>query len=196
MIIVSEISKDISKADLGLYLNIQGLQKRKEGNRGMEKGNGYHKAVLAEWLGGFPWSVFHTGTFDGSGSRTECAATKDSFTAKRRFLRFRNEVEKKLKLNHGVDYAMACEPHKSGLIHVHALMNFRGIGENFDRRMTEHMWKIWFDLYGRNTVVAYEKEKGAEYYMTKYTTKGIGDRGDWDIEIRPVNQSRLIECAV
>lgn len=35
------------------------------------------------------------------------------------------------------------------------------------------LWKDWFDRFGRNTISVYQKDKGAEHYLTKYITKDI-----------------------
>jgi hypothetical protein len=48
------------------------------------------------------------------------------------------------------------------------------------------IWEIWFKLYGRARVEAYDPEKSATYYVTKYVVKDICD---WAINIRPDNRS-------
>jgi hypothetical protein len=47
-------------------------------------------------------------------------------------------------------------------------MTYRQIGES------------WRGLFGREKVETYEKDKGANFYLTKYVTK---DLCDWDLKI-------------
>jgi hypothetical protein len=70
---------------------------------------------------------------------------------------------------------MAVEWFKSGdFTHIHALLNgleglsYRQIGET------------WRNRFGREKVEGYQKDLGANYYLTKYVTK---DLCDWDLRI-------------
>jgi len=40
--------------------------------------------------------------------------------------------------------------------------------------------RSWRDKFGRNLILPFEKGKGAEHYITKYTTKELAE---WDLRI-------------
>lgn len=56
-----------------------------------------------------------------------------------------------------------------GVPHWHLLIG--GVAEV--RR--DEMWQWWFNKYGINRILPYEREKGARFYLCKYVTKELGD---------------------
>jgi hypothetical protein len=54
-------------------------------------------------------------------------------------------------------------------VHVHGLVK---CNEGLKPPASE-LWNNWFKKWGRNTISIYQKDKGAEHYLTKYITKDI-----------------------
>jgi len=132
---------------------------------------------LAAWINKFDWQFFVTGTFKPELSYKNTINTKGAF---HRWLRVLGVDYGK----HDIQYFMAVERFKSGdFTHIHALVNgldgltYRQIGES------------WRTLYGMEKVVAYDKRRGAGFYLTKYVTK---DLCDWDLRLNKSKNSKLI----
>ena len=157
------------------------------------------KAELAARLDLLPWDMWMTGSFRGEhptltyrqqekghpdsavlyqGNMVKVFfpdQTKSVFTAKRRYKRFLSDL-KYLGIKSGVDFFLAIEPHKTGYLHIHSLIN--GVG---DLDPVRDIAPLWFTRFGRVEVERFDRERGAISYLTKYVTKDIYD---WDIEIR------------
>lgn len=126
------------------------------------------RVQLCEFLNMRHWDKFVTITF-----RPELQ-TKDMFTASRRFKRFLERL-KALGVTKGTDFFVAFERHQTGFLHIHCLLN--GVSCVYD----SDMWQLLFDMYGRARVEIFQRELGAEHYLTKYVTKEIHG---WDMEFR------------
>jgi hypothetical protein len=157
------------------------------------------KAYLAERLDLLPWDIWMTGSFrpehptltyrEQESGHAESKVlyqgkmvkifypgqTKSIFTVKRRYKRFLSDL-KYLGVKSGVDYFLATEPHKTGELHIHSLIN--GV-DGLDP--VRDVAPLWFKRFGRVEVERFDRELGAINYLTKYITKDIYD---WDIEIR------------
>jgi hypothetical protein len=133
--------------------------------------------TYSTWLNRFPWEVFHTGTFKGHPESLK-GGYLDAINVKRKFeVTYMNQLnkilyaKKELKRGEGVAYYMVVEPHKTGLLHEHALMlGLRGMSE-------KDVESIWFEAldFGYCRGEKYNPIDGAAYYLTKYVTKGIYD---------------------
>jgi hypothetical protein len=64
----------------------------------------------------------------------------------------------------GVTWARGTEDQKRGAIHFHAIIG--NIPDRVDRMKYK---EVWFDMAGISRIYAYEKQRGAEYYMSKST---------------------------
>lgn len=136
-----------------------------------------YREQVGDWLSKFNWDWWATFTF-----RYGCSP----YSAKRAFKRFFMPSaaylcpgQKVLKPDKpdapDIDYFYASEWHGDHHgVHIHALMgNCYGI-----RRLTTI--DNWHKRYGRARVFAYDKRKGARYYLCKYILKSVAD---WDISI-------------
>lgn len=56
-----------------------------------------------------------------------------------------------------------------GRTHIHCLLDFK------TPIMAQAVWQWWFDRYGRAHVDAFDQEKGATHYVSKYVTKEAAD---------------------
>jgi hypothetical protein len=123
---------------------------------------------LADWVNQFDWQIWFTGTFKPDKSY------RDTIKAKRAYERWIRTINKQYGL-YNIEYFLAVERFKFGdFIHCHSLIN--GLG-GLTYRMIGESWRA---LYGREKVEGYEKDKGANFYLTKYVTK---DLCDWDLHI-------------
>jgi len=66
---------------------------------------------------------------------------------------------------------VACREYQRdrGVPHYHALIG--GVGHL--RR--DEAWRWWFDRYGINRILPYDRSLGAGFYLCKYVTKELGD---------------------
>lgn len=119
-------------------------------------------------MGGYDWEYWFTGTFKPQKSY------KDTINTKKAFNRFLEKLSEENELQN-ITYFMAVERFKNGdYTHVHALLS--GLN-NLPYRTIGGTWR---SLYGREKVEGYQKDKGANYYLTKYVTKELCD---WDLKI-------------
>ena len=127
------------------------------------------RKVWAEWVDQYDWQFWFTGTFPPD------KPYRDTIKTKRAFERYIKNLSDKFGKKH-IEYFMAVERFKHGdFTHVHALMN------GLDGLSYQQIGETWRDLYsGREKVEGYIKDKGANYYLTKYVTK---DLCDWDLHI-------------
>lgn len=123
---------------------------------------------MAQWIGSRDWSIWITGTFRPAQKLT------DTINTKNRFINFVELLSKNYD-RHNIEYFLAVERFKTGYFtHVHAVLGgvdgipYRDIGTD------------WRSLYGREQVERYQKNKGADYYLTKYITKELCD---WDFHM-------------
>ena len=124
---------------------------------------------LADWVDQFDWQFWFTGTFLPDRSYRDTIKTKRAFE---RFIKY-------LRVNFGkeyIEYFMAVERFKHGdFTHVHALMN------GLDGLTYRQIGEAWRDCgNGREKVEGYIKDKGANFYLTKYVCKSICD---WDLHV-------------
>lgn len=133
------------------------------------------RASMGEWLSMYDWCSFGTLTF-----RPEYG-TKDGFTAIARFERFVKDVNKRFRCN--IKYAVFVEKFDlSDEVHLHFL--WLGLPgdylKGFENDAYKDVFKMWFDQWGRCKIIKYIRDRGAEYYLTKYITKGFSN---WRIKI-------------
>lgn len=133
---------------------------------------------LAEWVDQFDWQFYFTGTFP------EDKSYRDTIKTKRAFEHYIEDLRVNFGKKH-IEYFMAVERFKhGGFTHVHALLNgcsgltYRQIGET---------WRARFK--GREKVESYIKDKGANFYLTKYVCKSVCD---WDLHIDKRKSHALI----
>jgi len=131
---------------------------------------------MAKWLEQFGWEMWCTGTFKPDQSYIDTIKTKNAF------YRFINDLTRKYNKT-DIEYMLAIERFKSGdFTHCHFLING---GEGLTYRQ---VGETWFDRYGRVKIEGYQKDKGANYYLTKYITK---DLCDWDLRINANKSHKL-----
>jgi len=120
------------------------------------------KRIRDSWvkfLSQYPWEWFVTLTFP-------------QFISLRRANRFWNRWLRKMekKLNSAPGYFRVTEYQQRGVVHFHALM----FGVKSLRRLTcMDRWTAISGGYAR--IRPYEKNRGAEFYLTKYLHKGLQD---------------------
>ena len=132
---------------------------------------------MGRWLSGYKWDCFATLTFD------PLNPLKDTISAKKRFRQWINhELRKDGRV---VQFALGVERFRmSDFLHLHALIN--GVG---DFKFSE-MGMAWRKRnVGYTTIRKYDPEKGASWYVSKYTT---GGNCDWDFDFRGFPQAALI----
>jgi len=124
---------------------------------------------MADWVGKYDWQFWFTGTFPEERSYRDTIKTKKAFT------RFVGDLRKNYGKN-DIEYFMAVERFKSGdFTHVHALLN------GLDGMTFQQIGETWRDRnLGREHIETYVKDKGANFYLTKYITKELCD---WDLHI-------------
>ena len=124
---------------------------------------------LAGWMNQFDWQVWFTGTFKPDKSY------RDTIKTKKAFERFIGDLNHNYHKEH-IEYFMAVERFKHGdFTHVHALMN------GLDGLTYPQIGEAWRDCgNGREKVEGYIKDKGANFYLTKYVCKSICD---WDLHV-------------
>ena len=70
----------------------------------------------------------------------------------------------------GVHYAVALERHKSGILHLHALI---GSKENLNTSASRVDWKEWwYRNFGIARIEEPTEQNGVAAYCTKYVVKG------------------------
>lgn len=133
---------------------------------------------LAGWVNHFDWDIWFTGTFD----QANFMGYRDTIKTLRAHDRFIDDLSKKFSLPN-IGYFVAVERHYlGGFCHVHSLLNgvegvkYREIGET------------WRGRYGIEKVEGYDREKGANYYLTKYVLK---DLHDWRFKLNKQNENIL-----
>ena len=132
---------------------------------------------LAGWVDQFDWQFWFTGTFKPD------QAYRDTIKTKKAFGKFVGDLRDKYKKDE-IEYFMAVERFKSGdFTHVHSLLN------GLDGLTYRQIGETWRNRFGRETVEGYEKDKGANFYLTKYATKEICD---WDLHVVKTKSHKLI----
>lgn len=136
------------------------------------------REVLAEWVDQYDWQFYFTGTFPPD------RAYRDTIKTKKAFGHFIGDLRNNFGKKH-IEYFLAVERFKHGdFTHVHALLNgldgctYSDIGGT---------WRTRFN--GREKIEGYIKDKGANYYLTKYVCKSICD---WDLHIDKRKSHALI----
>lgn len=123
---------------------------------------------MSVWVDQFDWQFWFTGTFQPDRSY------RDTIKTKRAFQRFIDSMSKQYRKPH-IEYFLAVERFKNGdFTHCHALMN------GLDGMTFKQIGESWRSLFGREKIETYQKDKGANFYLTKYVTK---DLCDWDLKI-------------
>ena len=132
---------------------------------------------MADWVNQFDWEIWMTGTF------LPDQAYRDTIKTKKAFTRFIGDLTDNFNKT-DIEYFLAIERfHNSDDCHCHTLLNglegltYRQIGET------------WRDRFGREKVERYQKDLGANYYLTKYVTKELCD---WDLRINKTKSHKLI----
>ncbi len=125
-----------------------------------------------DWLSTFHWDHFATLTFKDP--RTEASA-------RRAFAKYVGSLS---QLTHGgsVGYFCGYEHGTFGRLHLHALLRTaspqtylaRGGRARPSKALSDRqVWQAWFDRFGRATVSAYDRRRGAAGYVSKYVTKRL-----------------------
>jgi hypothetical protein len=123
---------------------------------------------LSEWVDQFEWQFWFTGTFQPERSY------RDTIKTKRAYEKFISKLSKDFNM-HNIEYFLAVERFKHGdFTHCHSLIN------GLDGLSYRQIGETWRSLYGREQVESYIKDKGANFYLTKYVTKELCD---WDLRI-------------
>ncbi len=123
---------------------------------------------MAGWVDQFDWQFWFTGTFLPDKSY------RDTIKTKRAYERFVSKIGKDYNL-HNIEYFLAVERFKHGdFTHCHSLIN------GLDGLTYRQIGEAWRSLYGREKVEGYVKDKGANFYLTKYVTKELCD---WDLKV-------------
>lgn len=126
--------------------------------------------LARDFLNNVEWQIYFHLTFKPG------QETKSIYTCMTRVDRFRKIMHEKFCMEKREDWFVALEPHKSGWLHIHGLQN------NHPKDIPKELIKaIWDKKYGFSRVLDFEKEKGAEYYLTKYMLK---EPAWWDFHFR------------
>jgi hypothetical protein len=132
---------------------------------------------MADFVNKFAWDIWMTGTF------LPDQAYRDTIKTKKAFSKFVEDLTKNFNKT-DIEYFMAVERFKSGdFTHIHALLN------GLEGLSYQQIGETWRDRYGREKVEGYQKDKGANYYLTKYCVK---DLCDWDLRINKTKSPKLI----
>jgi hypothetical protein len=135
---------------------------------------------FGEWLNEFYWDTWLTLTF------ADRHMTKDAYRA-------RVKMEKWLydsfqTATNPISHMLGVEKFRfTDYCHIHALV--RGLG-HIPYQEVGHSWKDKFGG-GMERVVGYERDKGANYYITKYTTK---DMMDWNIQQNQKHKNQELDA--
>ena len=130
------------------------------------------RCQLAAWLNQYDWDWFATITF-----REEI----ETVTARGRVRAFLQTIERTYKRHVGafIVYEMhkyrGDDPRRRLIPHVHMLV------ANVHDVYRRWAWSVCFQRNGRTRIEPFKKDLGAAYYVTKYVTKEIFGRGDWDV---------------
>lgn len=123
------------------------------------------RIALGEWLQGFPWDCWCTWTFDARFG-------VDGPSPGRCLYHTRRWIEH--LPGPPCAYFIAVERGFGGRVHSHGLLRLPD--PPTPRR--KDLWRSWFERYGRNRVLPYDRERGAAYYIAKYITK---EPLGWDV---------------
>lgn len=96
-----------------------------------------------------------------------------TYTAINRAKQFLRAIEREERLKIG--YYIAMELTKLGVPHFHLLMG------NLEKVRYSKWFTWWFTRYGGARFKMYDPEKGAAYYLVKYTVGNNYQRGWFDI---------------
>ena len=133
---------------------------------------------FGEWLDKLDFDTWATLTFAGR------HMTKDAYKARVKFEKWLyNEF---YGATRPISHMVAVEKfHQTDYTHIHALI--RGLGDiTYDE-----IGESWRKRYGGiNQIEKYEQDKGANFYITKYTTK---EMMDWNIQIHKKHRNQELE---
>jgi len=65
-------------------------------------------------------------------------------------------------------YVLAIEPHRSGRLHLHALLKYPAMLPALDHTQG---WRLWFERYGRATIEHARSQRDITSYVGKYIAK-------------------------
>lgn len=132
---------------------------------------------MADWVNQFDWEIWMTGTF------LPDQAYRDTIKTKKAFTRFIGDLTDDFNKT-DIEYFLAIERfHNSDDCHCHALLN------GLEGLSYKQIGETWRDRFGREKVEGYQKDKGANYYLTKYCVK---DLCDWDLRINKTKSHKLM----
>jgi hypothetical protein len=135
---------------------------------------------FGEWLGGFHWDTWMTGTFAG------VHMTKDAYRARAKTEKWLYDGFQTPQCP--ISHMVAVEKfHNTDYCHIHMLI--RGVG-HIPYPELGQSWKGKFGG-GMERVIGYERQKGANYYITKYTTK---DMMDWNVSINQKHKNTELDA--
>ena len=133
---------------------------------------------LAQWLNKYDWDIYMTGTFD----QANFMGYRDPIKVLKAHDRFVNDLTKNFNCPN-IGYYVAVERHQiGGFCHTHSLLNgvegltYKQIGET------------WRERFGREKVEKYDRDKGANYYLTKYVLK---DMFEWKVRLNKQNENYI-----
>jgi hypothetical protein len=134
---------------------------------------------FGDWLASMIWDIWFTGTF-GNGYYV-----KDSYRARVRIERWL--YGQFCNIRRPISHVLAIEKfHQNDFVHGHMLI--RGIGDIPYVEIGDSWRK--HNYGGMCKVMGYDIGLGANYYITKYTTK---DMMDWNIQIHPKHKNHELD---
>lgn len=107
---------------------------------------------------------------------------KDTIKTKLKFVAFIQALSSLYGVEN-VNYFFCVERFKDGqFTHIHAII---WVSKELPYNDVSGLWR---SMYGRCKIEAYQKDKGANYYLTKYLVKELCD---WDIKIKKEREEKL-----
>jgi len=136
-----------------------------------------YREEMTSWVDQFDWKIWMTGTFKPEFSY------RDTIKTKRAFQKFIMDLRINYKKNE-IEYFMVVERFKHGdFTHIHALLN------GLDGLTYNQISDAWRNRFGICQVEGFIKNKGADFYLTKYLLKEVCD---WDIYINKNKSNSII----
>lgn len=141
-----------------------------------------YREVFGDWLSQYAWTHWGTFTFRPHIPRSRPGLAPPRFTpsqagppvdfAHREWLRYVRRLERSLHRRiwwfRGDEFG-----ERLGRLHFHALI---GGAMDYPSEVLAEFWGAGF-----SSIVRYDPERGAAYYVTKYVVKGLAD---WDVSAR------------
>jgi len=141
------------------------------------------RSELGDWLTGFEWDCWCTWTFDARFGDTGPSPDRCLYHTRR-------WIEHLPGPRTG--YFIAVERGTGGRVHSHGLIRL----PDGCTPKRNSLWRSWKQRYGRCSVLHYNRDRGAAYYVAKYITKeplGWDLGGTWtEVDVLPVARDALL----